>query len=409
MTGSFAQKQSRPRRLFKRSVVIAGAGIGGLATALALARHGIESKVLERRAVFGEDGAGIQMGPNGARILEMLGAAQHLRSRAALPEALRICDASEGRSFATLPLGRWIASRHGAPYWTAHRRDLHGALLKAAECEPLISIRYATDVTLVEEQGRAVTAYSALGEEIRGDAFVASDGLWSLLRRSAFAGATPRYTGKCAVRAVIPAADLPDSLSRTDVHLWLGTAVHVVHYPVSAGRSVAVVAVFRDHRVAHDWGTACDRAWIDERAAGLARPLREILAEPAEWRRWSLTVLPRAPRIADGRRALLGDAAHPMLPFLAQGGVMALEDAVVLADCLAADVADPAAAFAAYAARRASRVRRVVRTSAMNGRIYHLGGRMAAARNMVLERLSPETLMSRYDWLYGWRPPMVGV
>jgi salicylate hydroxylase len=399
-----ALPRSTPR-LFKKTVVIAGAGIGGLAAALALARYGIASKVLERRPVFGEDSAGIQIGPNGTRILEALGAAEFLRPKVAVPDFLRVIDAASGHRIATLPLGRWIADRHGAPYWAAHRRDLHGALLKAAERQPLVTIRYATHVTLVEEDRRSVKVFSAAAEEIAGDAFVAADGMWSLLRTSAFAGATPRYTGKCAVRTVIPVDDLPDGLSRSDVQLWVGRNVHVVHYPVNAGRAVALVAIFSDRRIAGEWSAPCDSAWVAEQAAaaGLAPLLRELLAKPADWRRWSLMKLPRATRIAQGRMALLGDAAHPMLPFLAQGGAMALEDAAVLADVLAADTAEPADALRRYAARRGARVRRVARASALNGHVYHLDGMMAAARDRVLAGLSPETLMRRYDWLYGWR------
>jgi salicylate hydroxylase len=387
-----------------RSVVIAGAGIGGLAAALALARRGIATKVLERRPVFGEDGAGIQLGPNGTRILEALGVAEFLRPRVTAPDALRILDSATGRKLATLPLGRWIALRHGAPFWAAHRRDLHGALLKAAEREPLVSIRYACDVTLVREGSDGDKAFSSDGDEIRGEALVAADGAWSSLRSRAFAGAPPLYTGRSAVRTVIPIGDVPEAMNRTEVHLWLGPDVHVVHYPVSAGHAVALVAIFRDERIAGDWSAPCDSAWVAARSGGFTPLLRELLARPAEWRRWSLMTLPVTARIATGRLALLGDAAHPVQPFLAQGGAMALEDAVVLADAMAADP-EPARALAAYAASRTSRVRRVARASGVNGRIYHLGGWAASARDLALTRLAPETLMRRLDWLYGWRLP----
>lgn len=389
-------------------VLIAGGGIGGIATALALARHGIASTVLERRLIFGEDGAGIQIGPNGTRILERLGAAAFLKPRVTTPDGLRILDATTARPLATFPLGRWIAERHGAPYWVAHRRDLHNALLSAAERESLIRIRMGFDVTDVREEDGAVVATSANADECRGDVLIAADGAWSLLRARAFAGGSPVYTGKCAVRVVLPIEDVPEALHRTEVHLWLGPDVHVVHYPVQAGHAVALVAVFDDRHVTADWSTSCDAAWVSGRVAGFSPQLRELLARPEAWRRWSLMTLRRRPRLAAGRLALLGDAAHPVLPFLAQGGVMALEDAAVIAAALAADPGNPVRALKSYEQARRPRVRRVARASHLNGRIYHLGGLPAEARNFAFARLSPDRFMRRFDWLYGWTAPQGG-
>lgn len=386
-------------------VLIVGGGIGGLATALALAKRGIASVVLERRLIFGEDGAGIQIGPNGTRILERLGAAPFLKARVTAPDALRILDATTASPLGTFPLGRWIAERHGAPYWVAHRRDLHNALLSAAEREPLVQIHMGFDVVAIHDEANTVVATSAQRDRARGDALIVADGAWSAHRTGRFAGAAPAYTGKCAVRAVLPIDDVPEELHRTEVHLWLGYDVHVVHYPVSAGHAVALVAIFDDPQVAHDWSTSCDGAWVSGRTTGLAPLLRELLDRPESWRRWSLMKLPRRPRAAVGRTALLGDAAHPVLPFLAQGGVMALEDAEVIADALSADPANPARAFSAYAHAREKRVRRVASASRMNGVIFHLGGPLAGLRNMALARMAPDRFMRRYDWLYGWTPP----
>ena len=386
-------------------VVIAGGGIGGLATALALARHGIPSEVLERRPAFGEDGAGIQIGPNGTRILAALGVAPALEARAATPDALRIRDAATAHDLACFSLGRWIADRHGAPYWTLHRRDLHDALLAAAIREPLVRVRTGVDVTGVRDEGDSVAAVARDGETVEGHALIVADGAWSALRARAFAGATPRYTGKSAVRAVLPIAEVPDTLRNNEVHLWLGPDVHVVHYPVSAGEAVALVAVFDDGRIAGNWNAPCDRDWVAARTQRFAPPLQDLLARPEAWRRWSLLTLDTLPQFSAGRMALLGDAAHPVLPFLAQGGVMALEDAVVVASALVADPTDPARAFVAYARDRADRVRDVAAASRQNGRIYHMRGLMAAARNLALRHVPSERFMRRYDWLYGWQPP----
>ncbi len=387
-------------------VVIAGGGIGGLATALALARKRIPSIVLERRDVSKEDGAGIQIGPNGTRILAALGVAPFLEKRAMSPAALRIRDAETANELACFPLGPWIAARHGAPYWAAHRRDLHAALLAAAGREPLIRMKTGIGVTDARESDGGVLAVTADGATVEGSTLIAADGAWSRLRTDVFGGARPAYTGKSAVRTVVPVADVPDALCANEEHLWLGRDVHVVHYPVSAGDAVAIVAIFDDGRIAGDWSTPCDGNWVGGRIARFTPLLREFLSRPDAWRRWSLLTLSKQPRLAMGRLALLGDAAHPVLPFLAQGGVMALEDAVVIAHAMSMSPDDPSRAFARYAKARASRVRRVAAASRMNGRIYHLGGLMAQARNAAFARVAPDHFMRRYDWLYGWTPPV---
>lgn len=386
-------------------VLIAGGGIGGLATALALARRGIASTVLERRHLYGEDGAGIQIGPNGTRILEALGVGTFLAARAAVPDELRILDAATARPLAAFPLGRWIAERHGAPYWVAHRRDLHSALISAAARQSLIEIKMGFEVASVRNDTNAAAAVSSEGDACQGDVLIAADGVWSRLRDGAFSGGPLSPTGKCAVRAVLPIGDVPEPLRRNDVHLWLGPRVHVVHYPVSAGEKVALVAIFEDREVADGWGTTCEASWVAARTGGFAPLLRDLLARPAQWRSWSLMELCGRPRFAAGRMALLGDAAHPILPFFAQGGVMALEDAAVVADCLAADPRHPVRALARYERLRKPRVQRVARASRMNGRIYHLGGLAGEARDFAFARIPPERFMRRFDWLYGWTAP----
>jgi salicylate hydroxylase len=385
-------------------ILIAGGGIGGLAAALALARRGIATVVLERRATFSSDGAGIQIGPNGTRILAGLGVAERLAPHVTAPEALRIRDAATGRGLATFPLGPWIAARHGAPYWVAHRRDLHAALVAAAGESPLITVRTGTAVTSAYEKEGPRVAVAAGGETLHADALIAADGVWSELRSRAFGGAAPRFTGKTALRAVVPMQRAPQALGANEVFVWLGPRVHVVHYPVCAGRELAIVAVFDGEDSGEGWSAPCERGWVEARVANFPSPLRDLLHAAEGWRRWPLQALPRWPCMARGRMALLGDAAHPVLPFLAQGGVMALEDAAVLAHELAASAHDVPKALAAYAAARTRRARRVASASRMNGQIYHLGGALAAARNLALAYGRPEQFMSRYDWLYGWRP-----
>lgn len=385
------------------TVLIAGGGIGGLAVALALARKGIASRVLERRPDFSEEGAGIQIGPNGTRILQDIGVAGALSGHVAVPDGLQVRDAMTAHGLARLPLGSWVAERHGAPYWTAHRRDLHGALLETAQYEPLVTLQTGATVESVVQAPDGVTVTLAGGEQLNGSVLIAADGLWSPLRGQIFDGAAPRPAGKSAYRTVVPAAALPEGLAHNDVHIWLTEGAHIVHYPVRAGTEHAFVIIFDEPKATSGWSTAVEPAFVRARAHRFCPSLRVLLEAGEYWRMWSLHELPMPRAWVDGRIALLGDAAHPVLPFLAQGAVLALEDSAVLANELAAAIASPSAGLQRYEDRRRARALRVQAASRRNGRIYHLGGFMAAARNSVLATFPPALLMRQYDWLYGWR------
>ncbi len=389
-----------------RTVLIAGGGIGGLATALALAKLGRASHVLEKRAAFDEDGAGIQIGPNGTRILADLGLADSLADVVAKPVALRIMDGTDGRMITRLPLGSWMEARHGAPYWSLHRADLHGALLAAVQRSPMVRLSMGATVEDAASTTHGVEIATAAGSQLTGEALIVSDGLWSPFRTTLFDTDPLVFAGKCAFRAVVPTGKLHAALTPTDTHIWLSPGAHVVHYPIRAGREIAIVAIFRDQDAGQSWGTDVLPAAVTSRTANFPGPLRELLMQPKQWRRWSLYRAPVLGPWVNGRVALLGDAAHPILPFLAQGGVMALEDAVTLARHLAAVPPDRVpAALRAYEYARRSRITRVIRTSRRNGAVYHLSGLLAAARNAALTARSPERTMAGYDWLYGWRPP----
>jgi len=384
-------------------VLIAGGGIGGLATALALARRGIASHVLERRSDFTEEGAGIQIGPNGTRILEELGVAEALRPNVGVPQALVVRDGASGAQLAELPLGDWIAARHGSPYWVAHRRDLHAALLRAADAMPHITLTAGFDVSGVANDAARVAVAATNGEAVAGRALIAADGLWSPLRSALFDSPHPRFCGKSAARSVIPLDAAPKELQRNATMNWLLPDAHVVHYPISGGRELAVIVVLEDQQDGTDWSAPVSPLQIQQSLTRCAAPLRALIQAATAWRRWALHALPVPDTWTRGPIALLGDAAHPMLPFFAQGAVMALEDAVVVADALAAQGSDTASALAAYQRARRARVRQVVEASRRNGRIYHLAGAGAMARNLMLRHVPPARLMARYDWLYGWR------
>lgn len=384
-------------------VLIVGGGIGGLATALALARRHIPSQVLERRPAFAEEGAGIQIGPNGTAILEALGVASVLRASIAAPNAIRVQDGRDGRELARLPLGRWIKQRHGASYWTAHRQDLHAALLARVTSEPLIRLALGASFQRVERvRFDAVRIRSGDGRIWSGSVLIGADGLWSSVRHELFTPREPRFAGSCAVRTTIP-ADLPEvGAPHMDVVVWLRPDAHVVHYPVRGGREIAVVGIFRDASASQDWSGDTDPAWVAQQVACFPAKVRSLFAAAPAWRKWGLHTLRPSFAWANGNVALLGDAAHSVLPFLAQGAVLALEDAVSLAEALASH-RDVPRALQAYERGRRPRAAKVAAAARRNGRIYHLAGAMAGARNLVLRAVPGERLMAGYDWLYGWR------
>jgi 2-polyprenyl-6-methoxyphenol hydroxylase-like FAD-dependent oxidoreductase len=384
-------------------VLIAGGGIGGLATAIALARCGIASHVLERRQAFHEEGAGIQIGPNGTRILQRLGVARALRAHVGVPEAICVRDGASGAELARLPLGRWIEKRHGAPYWVAQRRDLHAALLQVARAEPRIALSMGFAVAEVAANKDRVAVAAGSGHAWTGRALIAADGLWSAIRARIFLSEAPRFAARSAARCVLPLSLLPPQLTRQETGLWLFPDAHVVHYPVSAGTELAVVVIVADEHDDEDWSAPVPPAWVEQRLPACATPLRELVATARTWRKWALHTLPVPQSWTRGPIALLGDAAHPVLPFLAQGGVLALEDAVVLADALKGQD-DVAWALKWYERRRRARAVRVAEASRRNGAIYHLSGALALARNVTLRVMPGQRLMASYDWLYGWRP-----
>ncbi|MBS0249607.1 MAG: FAD-dependent monooxygenase [Proteobacteria bacterium] len=385
------------------SALIAGGGIGGLATAIALAQRGIDVRVCERRTEFPDEGAGIQIGPNGTRILQQLGVAEFLAGKVASPDTLVVHDGATGRELTRLPLGSWLAKRHGSPYWTAHRRDLHSALRMRAESEPRITLSRATEIVSCRDEPNGIVAVNASGEALRASLLVAADGLWSTLRRSiAGQSAIPAPVGKTAFRSVTTGENMPPELDRNAVHIWLSPAAHAVHYPVTGGRDVALVVIADDPTLSEGWDAPAAADAVKDKIQSFAPSLRSLANSTLTWRQWSLYRLPPLTHWTSGRAALLGDAAHPMLPFLAQGAVMALEDAVTLASNIAPSNSDLEHGLWNYDQARRPRVSKVVESSMRNGRIYHMHGPSALARNTVMKLRPPESVMAGFDWLYGW-------
>jgi salicylate hydroxylase len=392
-----------------RKIVVAGAGIGGLTTALALARNGFRVVVLEQAARLEETGAGIQLSPNAARVLIDLGLGESLRPHTISPNALRVLNAASGREIARMPLAD-AEQRYGAPFWLIHRGDLQAALATAAAGQLAINLKLGARVEdfVVHPNGvTAATRGNAGTANERGMALIAADGLWSAMRQRLGHRAPPRFTGRTAWRGLIPAREVAPEFREPLIHLWLGRDAHLVHYPVKAGRVINVVVITADSWNAPGWSEPASRADIVPRLAAeaWAVPARALVHLPEAWLKWAL--YDRAPihRWSQGPVALLGDAAHPMLPFLAQGAAMAIEDAAVVAQCLARSADDAAGALRTYCAMRRTRTRRVQRTAARNGARYHFSGAGGWLRDTVMRAAGGARLLRNYDWVYDWRPP----
>jgi salicylate hydroxylase len=391
-----------------RNVVVAGAGIGGLTVALMLARSGFRVTLLEQAGQLSETGAGIQLSPNATRILILLGLGERLRAAVSVPEALAVKTASGGR-LARASLGERAERRYSAPYWSIHRADLQAALLEAVRANPDIVLRLGTKVEDFVEHANGLSIAcrrgSATADE-RGIALIGADGLWSGLR-TRLGHPKPEFRQRTAWRSLIPADSVEEEFRAPDVQLWLGRNAHVVHYPIKNGQLINIVAIVNDNWAEPGWGADGQR---DELLAHYSpwnwcEPVREFLAVPERWQKWALYELPPLDTWGTGPVTILGDAAHPMLPFLAQGAAMAIEDAAVLADQMARLPDDPASAMRRYERARRKRTARVQRAAASNGRVYHLTAGEAWARNLFLRIAGGNMLLRRYNWLYDWRAP----
>ena len=389
-----------------RTIIVAGAGIGGLTAALALIRAGFRVVVIEQAEQLEETGAGIQLSPNATGILFKLGAGEHLRRHAVAPEAISVRRAASAREIVRIPLGPAAELRYGAPYWVIHRADLQAGLIEALETTSDFVLRlgsrvedYAVHAHGITVQARARFASS----DEHGIALIGADGLWSTLRARLGDRTRPQFRNGTAWRALVPADRVPPHAREAATVLWLGPNAHLVHYPVKAGAMINLVAIVRDDRPVKGWSAAGRRADLLGRFSGWHKDARALIAAAQTWQRWSLYDRPLPHPWGVGPVTLLGDAAHPMLPFLAQGGAMAIEDAAVLADCLARHSADPPVGLRLYEGLRRHRATRAQRHARRNGRVYHLKGPAAFARDLALKIMGGNRLLRRYDWLYDWR------
>lgn len=391
-----------------RTIFVAGAGIGGLTTSLCLAAKGFRVICVDKAEQLEEVGAGLQITPNASRILISLGLESELAKRATLPDAVQVMNGRTGKRIVTLPLGEAATYRYNAPYWVLHRADLQGVLLGAAQAHPDIEVRLGTHCEDFVSHAHGVTAVLRKGTQRShepGLALIGADGVWSNVRHRLHGRVTPQFSNRTAWRTTIDASLLPRGLIGRSVLLWLGANAHLVVYPIKGGNKINIVAIVPDTWNRPGWSEPGDPQVILAQfgAPQWANIVRMLLGAADEWKRWALFAVPPLPFYAQGNVALLGDAAHAMLPFLAQGAGMAIEDAAMIAQCLADQPDDIAAALKSYDARRFDRVRSVQRASQQNGQIYHLDGLAAFARDTTMRALGGRRILSRYDWIYDWR------
>ena len=393
-----------------RHVIVAGAGIAGLTAALTLARAGMRVTVFEQAETLEETGAGLQLSPNASRILIALGLHDRLAAVAVAPQAIRVMAGGSGSEIVRIPLGVEAERRYGAPYWSIHRGDLQSALVHVAQNELDVTLKLGVRIEDFAAHVKGVSVVGRRGAQVldeRGIALIGADGIWSNVATRLRRQLQPTFRHRTAWRALIPAEAAPHEFRAPLVHLWLGPDAHLVHYPVKAGQLINIVGIVHDEWDETGWSNAGDRAEIMRRYARWAwsEKARALIAIPDRWLKWAL--YDRSAPFRGGKLpvTLIGDAAHPMLPFLAQGAGMAIEDAAVLADMLGKYLDDPTGALRAYEGARWHRTFRAQQFSRRQGRIYGLTGPEALIRNLAMRAMGGEKLRARYDWLYSWRPP----
>ena len=392
---------------FAKPVLVAGGGIGGLAAALCLARKGIETKVFERQAGFAELGAGIQISPNASRVLHHLGLAEGLRDRAFLPEGTEFRSWRSGRLVSRSDLGEKATAKYGFPYYHIHRGDLLRLLASAAEQSGHVALRADAEVTGFEVMAEGVRATVAGegGEETshEGAALIGADGIHSTVRAQLFGPSSPTFTGNIAWRALVPSVRLPAGLVRPVATVWWGPRRHFVHYYVRGGTLVNCVCVVEVGRESgwevESWTERGELAELQAEFAGWHEAVQTLIErmDADSLHKWALFDRPPSPQWGKGPVTLLGDACHPMLPFMAQGAATAIEDAAALASCLAA-ADDAATAIERYAALRQQRAAWIQGLARRNARVFHLSGLAAWVRNRAAQRSGARIM----DAVYGY-------
>ena len=387
----------------QNNILVAGGGIGGLAAALAVSQAGWKVDLLEQSTEFGEFGAGIQLGPNAVRVLQSWGLTEALKAVAARPLRLEVRHAGSAALLAQRPLAGVMEQQFGSAYLTIARADLHHLLLESVQTQAGVALQAGTRLESYSVSESTVCVSTHNGSVWHAAGLIGADGIWSAVRTQLLADGPPRLTGHLAYRAMVPQSTLPAALRLQVVQVWMGPEFHVVQYPVRGGEWLNIVVIVHGsvNGDLRSWDHTANAADLRRLLRTAAKPLRALLEAIAHWRLWPLSdrvPMQSASEHAQGRIALLGDAAHPMRPYLAQGAGMAIEDAAVIAQCLSDFRVDVAAAFQRFANLRWQRNGRVQARAIRNGRVFHLGGPAALVRDLALQTVGARLL--DLSWLY---------
>ncbi|MHA7845699.1 3-hydroxybenzoate 6-monooxygenase [Serratia sp. D1N4] len=384
------------------TAIVVGGGIGGAATALSLAKRGIKVLLLERAHEIGEIGAGIQLGPNAFSALDSLGVGQVARERAVFTDHISMMDAVDGNEVVRIETGQAFREHFGGPYAVIHRVDIHDTVWQAALKNPLVSYKTSTQIVDIRINPQGVEVFDSQGNRYEADVLLGCDGGKSVVRASLL-NDSPRVTGHVVYRAVIECADMPEDLRINAPVLWAGPHCHLVHYPLRGGAQYNLVVTFHSRQV-EEWGvTDGSKEEVLSYFEGIHPRPRQMLDKPTSWRRWATADREPSSQWGNERVTLVGDAAHPVAQYMAQGACMALEDAVTLGEAIAHCKGDFAAAFALYESVRIPRTARIVWSTREMGRLYHAKGVERSVRNLLWQGKSQQEFYRSLEWLYGWK------
>ena len=385
-----------------QSVIVVGGGIGGLAAALSLARLGISVELLEQAPEIGEIGAGIQLGPNAFAALDALGVGEAARNRAVFTERLLLMDAVDCGEVARIETGDAFRQRFGNPYGVIHRADIHLSILEGVQQSQRIRFKTSTTVTGVEFKGDKVEVIDQHGERHIADAVIGADGVKSVIRQQLI-GDPVRVTGHVVYRAVVDVENMPEELQIKAPVVWAGPHCHLVHYPLRGGKQYNLVVTFHS-REQEEWGVRDgSKEEVLSYFQGVHPRPHQMLDRPSSWKRWATADREPVANWSSGRVTILGDAAHPMTQYMAQGACMALEDAVTLGEAVKACDFDFLEAFKLYEQIRIPRTARVLWSTREMGRVYHAAGVERAVRNSLWVGRTQEQFYDSLQWLYGWQ------
>jgi 2-polyprenyl-6-methoxyphenol hydroxylase-like FAD-dependent oxidoreductase len=383
-------------------VLIAGGGIGGLAAALGLASRGVPVQVLEKAAQLGEVGAGIQLGPNAFHAFDWLGVGDTARAMAIYVDRLRLMDALTAEEICHIDLGPAFRERFRNPYAVIHRGELHGVFLRACHEHRLVSLRTSAGVERYAQEGSHVNAFLPDGETVRGAALIGADGLWSNIRRQVVGDGPPRVSGHTTYRSVIPTERMPEELRWNAATLWAGPKCHIVHYPLQGWKAFNLVVTYHNDAPEPVAGKPAEESEVFAGFHHVHPKAQQVIRHGRDWKLWVLCDREPVENWVDGRVALLGDAAHPMLQYFAQGACMAMEDAVCLAHMMEAHGGEAERALPAYNAQRRLRTARVqLQSRAIGEHIYHPAGAHAALRNAIMRAKTQAEWRETLAWIYG--------